>query len=76
MVNVDGVILGNFRTNVKGSDVNREFNLNLKAKSSESRCVREVQESCPPVLIYMDFHGHSMQKGVFIYGPEYPLSEQ
>ena len=43
MVNVDGVILGNFRTNVKGSDVNREFDLNLKAKSSESKCVREIQ---------------------------------
>jgi murein tripeptide amidase MpaA len=32
MVNIDGVVVGNFRTNIKGSDVNREFNFELKAK--------------------------------------------
>lgn len=31
MVNVDGVIIGNFRTNIKGSDINREFNFDKKS---------------------------------------------
>lgn len=32
MVNVDGVVVGNFRTNIKGSDVNREYNFDKRAK--------------------------------------------
>ena len=76
MVNIEGVILGNFRTNLRGSDVNREFNLDQKCKSAESTCVREVVESVTSPLIYLDFHGHSTKKGVFIYGPEYTICEQ
>jgi murein tripeptide amidase MpaA len=30
MVNVDGVVLGNFRTGIAGRDLNRMFNLNSK----------------------------------------------
>lgn len=71
MVNVDGVVLGNFRTNIKGSDVNREYNFEKRAKeNTESYCVREIaSESSSSLLAYMDFHGHSTRKGVFIFGP-------
>lgn len=23
--------------------------------------------------MYLDFHGHSLKKNIFIYGPEYPV---
>lgn len=27
-------------------------------------------------FIYLDFHGHSIKKNVFAYGPEYPISHK
>jgi hypothetical protein len=73
MVNVDGVVLGNFRTGVLGLDLNRLY------QEEECEDVYEVDHikglaSIKNTIMYLDFHGHSTKKNVFIYGTEYILS--
>ena len=31
-------------------------------------------QSTSKVMLYLDFHGHSMRKNTFSYGPNYPLA--
>lgn len=70
MVNVDGVVLGNFRTGIMGRDLNRCFN--LPDKFNEITLIRRIAETCKPET-FLDFHGHSAKKNVFIYGPDFKL---
>jgi hypothetical protein len=28
------------------------------------------------LMMFLDFHGHSIKKNVFMYGPEYPITEK
>lgn len=37
--------------------------------------VHELAASEQKPLVYVDLHGHSTKKNVFIYGPDYKLSE-
>jgi len=70
MVNVDGVVLGNFRTGIAGKDLNRMFFTNKEHQ--EIDLIRLLATKHKP-LIYLDFHGHSGKKNVFAYGPDYGI---
>lgn len=78
MLNPDGVVLGNYRTGLSGKDFNREF-LYPDAKIfpevyAMKKLVTENKEVFKDNLqLFLDFHGHSVKKNVFMYGPEYPI---
>ena len=73
MVNVDGVVLGNFRTSISGRDLNRVFNVPEDFK--EVNIVRKLAQKTNP-FIFLDFHGHSAKKNVFMYGPNYSIDHK
>lgn len=80
MINPDGVIAGNYRTSLSGNDLNRQFvspspklHPEITAiKTLVSQICYKAQEQ-EPIQAYIDIHGHSRKKSIFIYGPEYQL---
>ena len=73
MMNPDGVILGNFRTGLGGKDLNREFHnpdklLFPTACSLKSLVTSLKKDFGENVLGFIDLHGHSVKKNIFIYG--------
>lgn len=77
MINVDGVIIGNYRCGISGIDLNRSFaspDPKLQpAVSSIKKLIGQLQASGRSIFGYIDLHAHSTKKCVFIYGPYYPL---
>ncbi|CAG9329613.1 unnamed protein product [Blepharisma stoltei] len=79
MLNVDGVIVGNTRCSLTGEDLNRSFQdpnpklnpviYHLKSKAATISSVHKL-------IFYFDLHAHSKKKGVFMYGPHYPLHSE
>jgi hypothetical protein len=71
MLNPDGVVCGNYRCDLTGADMNRKFD-NPDPTTSPivynfKKMVKEfIQER--PVQLYCDFHGHSKQRNIFMYG--------
>jgi murein tripeptide amidase MpaA len=71
MLNPDGVIAGNYRTSLVGSDLNRRWKTPSKqlhptiyyAKSMIKNFAAER-----PIELVCDLHGHSKHKNVFMYG--------
>ena len=81
MLNPDGVSLGNFRTGLSGKDFNREYYNPDKYLFPEiyhfKNLVLETKKKFGDNLfLYLDFHGHSTKKNVFMYGPEFTLMEK
>ena len=78
MLNPDGVIIGNHRTGFCGMDLNRQF-LNPDQILHPSiyytkKLVTQIQKvEKKSILIYLDFHGHLIKKGSFMYGADYPI---
>ena len=80
MLNPDGVVAGNYRTSLAGADLNRKFDQpdyrlhptvwNIK-RMTEQICDSVGAQNCQ---FYIDMHGHSRRKNVFIYGPQLSLS--
>jgi cytosolic carboxypeptidase protein 2/3 len=83
MTNPDGVIVGNYRTSMSGNDLNRQFvapNTRLHPtvcaiKSLVSDITRNAKEP-EPLAAFIDIHGHSRKKSIFIYGPHFPLHSE
>ena len=73
MVNVDGVVLGNFRTSIVGRDINRFFH-RPEQYDEVNHIISIAQKSNP--FIYLDFHGHSTKKNAFMYGPNYSIDHK
>jgi cytosolic carboxypeptidase protein 2/3 len=74
MVNPDGVVLGNFRTSLGGRDLNRMFTSEEGLLIPEVKAIKTLasnlkQEFRSRLTFFIDFHGHSVRKNVFIYGP-------
>jgi hypothetical protein len=88
MINVDGVISGNYRTSMAGNDLNRwyiepdqrvhpEVCL-IKTLVQELITGRKKDKKSPDVIdedimCFADMHGHSRKKNVFVYGPQFLL---
>lgn len=81
MLNPDGVVAGNYRTGLSGKDFNREF-LNPdkfifpEIIALKDLVIKEKREFKSNLLLFLDFHGHSIKKNVFMYGPEFPITER
>ena len=80
MTNPDGVIVGNYRTSFSGNDLNRQF---LEPNKKLHPVVHNIKRlfkdiiakalEPDPIATFVDIHGHSRKKSVFMYGPAYPL---
>lgn len=71
MVNPDGVIHGNYRSNLAGSDLNRKWETPSKRLHPEiyalKKAILELAQRTQ-ILMFCDMHGHSKKKNAFIYG--------
>ena len=83
MTNPDGVIVGNYRTSLSGNDLNRQF---LTPNPKLHPIVVAIKKLCrditsnalqpDPISGFIDIHGHSRKKSVFMYGPHFPLHNE
>ena len=69
MLNVDGVVNGNYRTSFSGKDLNRMY-------GRKDPLCPEVENVVSLLKTYklvglLDLHGHSSKQNVFIYGGGY-----
>jgi len=71
MINPDGVILGNYRCSLSGQDLNRQW------ISATSRLFPEIYHiklmfkktlESREIFLFVDCHGHSRKKNIFMYG--------
>ena len=73
MLNVDGVINGNYRCSLAACDLNRKY---LKPSKALHPAVYYTKRLCQGLtetdkkqfFLYLDFHGHSAKKNIFQYG--------
>jgi murein tripeptide amidase MpaA len=82
-LNPDGVMVGNYRVSMAGSDLNRRYQnphpklhpivCAVKKLIKEEKGDPESKES--QILAFVDMHGHSRKKNVFMYGPEFPIHD-
>jgi hypothetical protein len=73
MVCIDGVIEGNYRICLCGSDLNRMWAAPDQRLHPTVWATKALLRAAPPCL-YIDFHGHSRMNGTFAYGC--PTSEK
>jgi murein tripeptide amidase MpaA len=72
MVNPDGVVAGNYRTNLCGYDLNRRWNggqkrRNLHEASMVKKYIHQIAKK-RSVAFVLDLHGHSRKLFSFFYG--------
>jgi len=79
IVNPDGVIIGNYRCNTQGKDMNRHFFADddpegLKLRLTEVELIRSYLRQYVPtennqLKLFLDIHAHSAQHSIFVYAP-------
>ncbi len=67
MLNPDGVIYGNFRTNLGGFDLNRQWLQPDKILHPQVFYAKKLILSQPSIKMILDLHGHSKKFNSFIY---------
>jgi hypothetical protein len=73
MLNPDGVINGNYRCNLAGFDLNRNWKNPDPTKHRPIFATKQLMQSIQQtreLLFFCDFHGHSAKHNVFMYGCE------
>mmetsp|Transcript_4988 Transcript_4988/g.18739 ORF Transcript_4988/g.18739 Transcript_4988/m.18739 type:complete len:969 (-) Transcript_4988:1282-4188(-) len=71
MLNPDGVINGNYRCSLSGSDLNRKYlepSIKLHPTIFHTKEMIRKFNSDREVILYCDMHGHSRKKNIFMYG--------
>lgn len=71
MLNPDGVIVGNYRCSLTGLDLNRQWHNPSSKLSTEIYAMKEMVKKtleCREIALFVDIHGHSREKNLFIYG--------
>lgn len=71
MVNPDGVLYGNYRTNLAGTDLNRMWRAPRKDIHPEIYNIKKYMQNInknAPISIIIDLHGHSKSLNSFFYG--------
>jgi len=70
MLNPDGVILGNYRCNLSGHDLNRAYPQPDGMLHPEICNVKKLARELSAqqrLALFLDMHGHSSKKGFFLY---------
>lgn len=71
IVNVDGVTLGNYRTNLSGNDLNRKWDSPSRDLHPEIFYIKQrIQQDRKHVRMFLDLHAHSRKMNSFFYGGE------
>jgi hypothetical protein len=74
MLNPDGVVMGNSRTSISGSDLNRRYLKPDPQAHVEVWSLKElISAQRDKMFAFIDVHGHSTKKGAFLYGPQFAL---
>mmetsp|Transcript_29004 Transcript_29004/g.93423 ORF Transcript_29004/g.93423 Transcript_29004/m.93423 type:complete len:424 (+) Transcript_29004:1258-2529(+) len=71
MINPDGVIIGNYRTGMAGNDLNRKWKNPCPTLQPTIHHMKEMMARMRDergIALFVDLHGHSVKKNVFIYG--------
>ena len=71
MLNPDGVIYGNYRCCLLGYDLNRQWKFPDRILHPTIFYTKELVRTMSEerkISFFCDFHAHSMQKNVFMYG--------
>lgn len=71
MLNPDGVIIGNYRCSLAGDDLNRQWSNPDPRKHPEiyyTKLVLKKTLESRQIEMYVDCHGHSKKKNLFMYG--------
>lgn len=71
MLNPDGVIHGNYRCSLLGCDLNRRWKNPSKLLHPTIYAAKKMIKAFAkerPLLMYVDLHGHSRRKNIFMYG--------
>jgi len=71
MLNPDGVIHGNYRCSLAGTDLNRRYGDCHHAYHPTIHAMKELLTNMSKkrgVAMYLDLHGHSKKKNAFLYG--------
>lgn len=79
MLNPDGVVNGNHRTNLTGADLNRRWKTPSKTMHPTIYAMKRMilnLASKTDIELICDFHGHSRKQNVFIYGCNKPKEPQ
>jgi hypothetical protein len=74
MLNVDGVVVGNYRCSLSGHDLNRRYHNPDARKHAEIYMLKKVVQGIKEtqhIALYIDYHGHSCKPGFFFYGCDY-----
>ncbi len=76
MLNVDGVVAGNYRTGLQGKDLNRVFGVKNQSMYPEVQALMNLAHDLKKkhgsnFFGFYDFHGHSSKSNVFSYGPSF-----
>lgn len=71
MLNIDGVINGNYRCSLAGVDLNRRWKTTSKVLHPTIYAVKKLCkefQSETELALVCDLHGHSRRKNIFMYG--------
>ena len=73
MLNPDGVVVGNYRCNLAGIDLNRVWNEPSRKLHPTIWHTKELLKAFArerELSLFCDMHGHSHKRDVFVYGAE------
>lgn len=74
MINVDGVVYGNYRCSLSGIDLNRAWKKPDPTIFPEIFSIKKMIDQFHkehPVVLFTDLHGHSRARKTFMYGNNY-----
>jgi len=78
MLNPDGVVYGNYRCSLLGFDLNRKWktpNKLMQPTIYHAKQMIKYMNEEREITMFCDFHAHSTEKNIFMYGCFYPPSE-
>ena len=75
MLNPDGVVVGNYRCSLLGSDLNRQWigsSSKFHPTNYHTKLMMKRTLESRDIFLYCDLHGHSVGRNVFMFGNNQP----